>query len=346
MANRFFDAPSAAQTPDPGKRARVPWFRLLASVVLIAIVLYFADISDVIATLADVRVEWLGVAILCQLLGPMIISARWQKLLAAQGVTPRWRYLFASTLMSTFFRQFLPTIVGGDVIRAHHAMKAGAPTSVALMSLVVDRLSGLIALLILAIVGTLVAPTISERLPDVWIWISGTGIALCLALAVVFFGAPGVRTLPARTLQNPLLAKARSLLGKFSSALSLYRGQHKVLVLALLLSLALQFNVVIFIWAISMALDLQLSLAVFFVVVPIAIMVMMLPISINGIGLREGIYIFLLGSWGVSAAQAVSLAWIEYGIFLLFGLIGGVIYGVSNMRPDHSEAPQDSKVTD
>ena len=53
---------------------------------------------------------------------------------------------------------------------------------------------------------------------------------------------------------------------------------------------------------------------------------MMLPISINGIGVREGIFVFLLGQWGVDPAQALALAWLEYGIILLFGLLGGGLH--------------------
>lgn len=346
MLKRFVNGSFKADRRLDSGRAPFPWLRLAASTILIAIVLYFADISEVFATLSEVRFDWLAVAILCQLVGPTVISLRWQKLLAAQGVTPPWRYLFASTLMSTFFRQFLPSIVGGDVIRAHHAMKAGASTSVALMSLVVDRLSGLIALLILATVGTLMGPTISENLPDVWMWIAGVGIALCLALSVVVFGMPAKWVQQDKLPNFPFMDKVGSILVKFTSALSLYRGKPMVLLYALFMSLILQFNIVVFLWVISMALNMQLSLAVFFVVVPIAIMVMMLPISINGIGLREGVFIFLLGAWGISPVKAVSLAWIEYGIVLAFGLIGGVIYGLANMQLSHPEKHDENKVCD
>lgn len=346
MTKRFVEVPFKTGAHPNNGRSRFPWFGLAASTILIVIVLYFADISEVFATLSEVRFDWLGVAILCQLVGPVIISLRWQRLLAAQDVTPPWRYLFASTLMSTFFRQFLPSTAGGDVIRAYHAMKAGASTSVALMSLVVDRLGGLVALLILAIIGTIMGPAISERLPDVWMWISAVGIALCLVTSIVVFGMPTKWGRLERLPKLPFMGKVGALLVKFSDALSLYRGKPMALLYALIMSLILQVNIVVFFWAISMALDLQLSLAVFFVVVPIAIMVMMLPISINGIGLREGVFVFLLGGWGISPASSVSLAWIEYGIFLAFGLLGGVIYGVANMQLNSPEKHDENKVCD
>ncbi len=61
---------------------------------------------------------------------------------------------------------------------------------------------------------------------------------------------------------------------------------------------------------------------------PIAIFVMMLPVTINGIGLREAVFVTLLGYWSVSKPVAIAFAWLEFAGFLAFGLIGGVVYAL------------------
>ena len=99
--------------------------RLAISLLLIGYILSRADLGAVAAALRAIDPRWLGVALLLQLLGPAIIALRWSRLLAAKGVTPGWPYLYVSTLVSTFFRQFLPSIVGGDVIRGYDAWRAG-----------------------------------------------------------------------------------------------------------------------------------------------------------------------------------------------------------------------------
>ena len=308
-------------------RSRLLWLRITTSVVFILLIIYFSDVSEVFSNIAEANMGWLGVAIIFQFFGPIIISLRWRQLLAVQDVLLPWRYLFLSTLISTFFRQFLPSIVGGDIVRAHHAVKAGASMSISLMSLLVDRLSGMVALLVFAIVGVAVGGDITDRLPGIWRWLAAAGVLLGALVVLLTFGAPKNKNANHTISNVTLIHKARLKLSNIANSLRIYRGKFRVLLNSLLLSFALQANIVAFVWAISRALNMQVPFGAFFVVVPVATIVMMLPISINGIGLREGIYVFLLGSWGVSPEVSLSLAWIEYGIFLFFGLIGGAIYG-------------------
>ena len=71
-----------------------------------------------------------------------------------------------------------------------------------------------------------------------------------------------------------------------------------------------------------------MPLATFFLVVPIATVITMLPISINGIGLRENAFVFLLGTLGSKADRpdTIALAWLAYGIIVILGLIGCIVY--------------------
>ena len=106
----------------------------------------------------------------------------------------------------------------------------------------------------------------------------------------------------------------------------MYQGKPQALWRGLGLSVLLQINVVTFYWALSQALGLEINYGSWFVIAPIAIFVMMIPLSINGIGVREAIFIFLLSQWDVTNSTALALAWLEYGIFLAFGLVGGLVY--------------------
>ncbi len=306
------------------KRGRSFWIKLAASLGLIGFILSQAELNEVRDVMVNIQVEWLLVALVLQFAGPALITTRWQGLLRAQQITPPWRYLYQSTLISTFFRQFLPSIVGGDAIRGYDAWRAGASVGLAFMSLVLDRLFGLIALAIFTLVVLSLSADVSARLPGLWIW---AGVAL---IAVVFIAA--LLLMP----QRPRISKIAaflpaSVLQKFSkigAAVRQYKETPHVFRRALLLSLLLQLVVITFYWALAMALNIPISYASFFAIAPIAIFVMMLPISINGIGIREGIFVFLLAQWDVSTAAALSLAWLEYGIFLCFGLLGGVLYGL------------------
>lgn len=300
----------------PGRRGGRTSFLLkaVASIGLVYFILQRAEIDAVWRAMAGIAPGPIGLAVVCQLLGPAIIAMRWRGLLGHHGLHPGWPYLYRSVLVSGFFRQFMPSTIGGDVIRGYDAWRAGASKSLALMSLIVDRLAGLLALLTLAMMALLLSPEIEQRVPGLR-WMGLALLAALVALAVM--------------LARPRRAGAASgRLGKIGAALALYHGAMPALLRAAALSLLLQVNVITFYWALGLALGLPVSYADFYVIAPVAILVMMLPISINGIGVREGVFVLLLAQWGVQASDALALAWLEFGIFLLFGCLGGVLFAL------------------
>ena len=104
---------------------------------------------------------------------------------------------------------------------------------------------------------------------------------------------------------------------------------HKIYLLkAFLWSIVVQVAVITHYYLIAKALSFPVPLATFFLVVPIATVITMLPISINGIGLRENAFVFLLGTLGSKADRpdTIALAWLAYGIIVILGLIGCIVY--------------------
>jgi hypothetical protein len=81
-------------------------------------------------------------------------------------------------------------------------------------------------------------------------------------------------------------------------------------------------------YLISLSLDLNISLVYFFIIIPIALVVLLFPFSINGIGLRENIYVILLSRIGVQASDAVALSWLAFGMLILQGAVGGIVFGL------------------
>ena len=306
---------------------RGTWLRITASVALIALILSQARLDAVLDAMAGVDPHWIALAVALQIVGPAITALRWRGLLAARGVTPGWSYLWKSVLVSGFFRQFMPTIIGGDVIRGYDAWRAGASAGLAVMSLLLDRLLGLLALVTMTLGGVLLSAEISARLPGIGLYAVAVFAMLVAVIAQILLpsraslrlGAAGIARLP---------AMLRGRVTKIAEALVTYRDAKGVLAQALALSFVLQLTVITFYWSIGRALGLPVDYSSFLVIAPVAIFVMMLPISINGIGVREGVFVFLLGQWGVAPAEAVALAWIEYGIFLVFGLLGGGLYAL------------------
>ena len=120
--------------------------------------------------------------------------------------------------------------------------------------------------------------------------------------------------------------KIRSIINKFAYAFLAFQGKKSALTWSILLSIPLQAGVVIHFFLISRALGLEVPLHAFFLIIPLATIVMLIPASVNGIGVRESVFIIFLAAFGVSSAEAIAFSWISYGIVIVTGLLGGVVY--------------------
>ncbi|MFQ6550872.1 lysylphosphatidylglycerol synthase transmembrane domain-containing protein [Aestuariibius insulae] len=314
--------------PSPIRKYGVFALKAAISLGLVAYIVARADLSAVMSSIELANLGLIALAIGLQVLGAGIISIRWSLLLSEHDVRPGLPYLFGSTLASIFVRQFMPSIIGGDALRAHDAWRAGAGKGLAVVSLVVDRLLGLAALAIFALIAVAYFGTELLDLGNLWIWlIAGAGLIAAL-LALTFIRLPG-----GGTQQSDPVSKPARILRKFTDALSLYQGRYRVLLPTFALSVLLQINVVVFYWILSEALGLGVPFPAFFVIVPLAIFVMMAPVSINGIGLREAIFVLLLGLWAVDESAALAFAWVEFATVLVMGVIGGIVFALRRTRP-------------
>ena len=111
-------------------------------------------------------------------------------------------------------------------------------------------------------------------------------------------------------------------------AVAAFRGRRLALATALGISILFQLNVVTFYFLIGCSMSFEIPYYDFLLIVPLAILIMLVPVSINAIGIREGAFVFLLAAFGISKAQAVAYAWVEFGLFLSFSVLGGIVYAL------------------
>jgi hypothetical protein len=74
--------------------------------------------------------------------------------------------------------------------------------------------------------------------------------------------------------------------------------------------------------------ELPIPLVSFFLIIPLVTLLMMLPVSINAIGIRENAFIFFFATFGIFSPEAVAFAWIAYGLVLVQGVLGGIVYAL------------------
>ena len=300
-------------------------FRLFVSVALIAFVLSRAELAVVGETIVTADPFFILLAFLSFFVSNACSVARWQIMLAAHGTKPGFGYLYSSFMIGVFFNQILPTTVGGDVARYHYT--SGVGRGKAFSAVFMDRVFGVVSLAMFAFAGLVFTRRFSV-VPDRII----EPVALLLALGVVaitvIFLLPQAQFERIRRLYRLLPAKLANFVDKTFSAFAAYRGRRDVVFAALGLSLLLQCVVVTHFFLISQALDLEVPFYAYVYIVPVAVIIMMLPISINGIGVRESVFALLLGAHGAGTSETLAFSWISYGLILVHGLVGGIVFAV------------------
>ena len=318
--------------------------KALVSAALIWYLLSITEFSAVIASLTSASPIWLVLAFITLILGKIITSYRWQVLLKAQEIEIPLRFLIASVFVGQFFNSFLPTTIGGDAMRAFDTAIFSKESTKSVVSVFVDRMIGVFALAVLAVIALTIGFASGQ---DVSFYVVPVLLVFFLcSIGVLLIFSARMYKLMDQLMRLLHLDKAAVKLEEAYNSFSLLRTVPRVLVIAFLASLLLQINVILFYYFIGVSLDLGVSFLYFAMIVPVALVVLLVPFSINGIGIREGIFVYLLTGLGVENKDAIALSWISFGLMLTQGIIGGIIFalrglhfGKSKVDPTISQEP-------
>lgn len=304
--------------------------KAFVSIILIWYLLSITEFSAVIASLKSASLFWLAAAFVTLILGKIITSYRWQVILRAQDVEISLRFLVGSVFVGQFFNSFLPTTIGGDAMRAYDTAALSKDSTKSVVSVIADRMIGVFALALLAILALLIGWAGNQ---DVSFYVIPVLLVffLCSAGVLLVFNERLYLILD-RLLKITRMEKAARLLGDAHNSFNMLKETPQVLFIAFLASLLLQINVILFYYLIGLSLDLGISFLYFAMIVPVALVVLLVPFSINGIGIREGIFVYLLTGLGVENKDAIALSWISFGLMLTQGIIGGIIFALRGVK--------------
>jgi glycosyltransferase 2 family protein len=319
------------------RRGRLLWaFRIGLSAILVAWIIQRSSLTDVAEALRTADLRLVAAAFGLNMVGWTISVNRWRILLRACALRVPFRHLLGSYLSGIFFNNLLPSTVGGDGLRMYDSWRWGAGRAEAVTVIGVDRLVGILALLGFALGALVLAPHVVDELPLLPFWL-GLGAIGILAVA-------GAALLPLRRFRGLAAAwfgrlprPVRRPLGRFSTALQAYRNNGKAVGKALALSALLQLNVIVHFYLIARALQLPVEFSAFFLIVPLSLAVMTIPLSVNAIGIRENIFALFLGLYGVGTSEALAFAWVSFGLILLQGVLGGIVYATRSDVGDFSD---------
>jgi uncharacterized membrane protein YbhN (UPF0104 family) len=320
----MIDAP-----PQPASALKKYGFLALKLVVSIALlVLLFAriDVRRLWATARQASLLWLAIAMLLYFVNVLASVWRWRLLLYAQHVRMRSRALLASFLVATFWNNFLPSNIGGDVIRISDTAKPAGSKTLATTVVLMDRAIGLMALVLVAAVGATAAGLLhpaAEPIGPVWLW-AGLFVAIGASAPAVFAPAGFGRLLQPLTVFHPEWVGSR--IEKLTSVLGRFREAPRALAGCFCGAVFVQAAMVVFYFAVAYALHLEVGLFDLAVVVPISFVMQMLPVSVNGFGVREATFSFYFTRIGQPIEAALLVSLVAQALLMLFSLLGGAVY--------------------
>ncbi len=266
----------------------------------------------------------------------LIAAWRWQLLLRAASVPVGYREALRLSFIGYFFNNVMLGSTGGDIVRAVMVTRGLENNRWrAALSVIVDRVIGLFALITIAAI-VLGVFWYLERISSVRGLRQLTEIVFVLLL-VATLGAGVYLSRRARAALglNWLLARlpAQQLIHKLDDAITVYRDHKPTVLAAVLMSLPLQVAGILSFWAIGEALGAGLTQGENFVIFPIVQTVSALPLAPAGWGVGESLFGWFFESFGSSFTLGVAVS----VIFRLttqvgFGLIGGLTWVTSKER--------------
>lgn len=309
------------------KRWLMMGIKVLISGTLICVLLSRANLGEIWFAVKSADPLLVILSFALHGVGYFASSYRWKLLLRDQGFAVPVGYLMRSYAVAMFFNNLLPSTIGGDGYRAYDTARRDIPKGKSLTIVLVERFLGLFALMIFAILAFAMATSLIAETENLWLWSMVIFLGMLAGVWLIFFSKNEL-PLVGKLLSLPGLSLVKKIAGKIAEAFKPFKGRTRVLAWTMLISLIFQLNVIFHYYLISEALGLDIGFGVFLVIIPISIVIQTLPISINGIGVREGIYVsFLTEMLGkATVEQSLAFAWIGYGMILLLGVLGGVLY--------------------
>ncbi len=298
---------------------------LRAGISLFFLVLLYWMVRDDIPVILDTLKSmnhWLGaVAAMIFLSAAGVMALRLWLIFGVKGERISLADVFNLTFVGYFFNNFLPTSVGGDIVKAMCAARVTKNTVVSVTSVLMDRIFGLFTFILIPSISLLFfMKSINNR----WVPVIVYGL---LAVSMFCFAVIFNRSLARRfRFIDHFLSrfKVGRKLREIYSGLNDFKNHKRAIFFAMLLSVVGQSISIFVLYLMARALGSDTSIIYFFLLVPVVHLVSMLP-SLNGLGIREGAYTYFLAPvMGRETAFALGILWL--GLLIMLSIIGGLIY--------------------
>jgi glycosyltransferase 2 family protein len=307
-----------------GKQKRGILVRLILSVVLLVLLFSRIEVDHFLSDLRHVNIAYfaIGLAIFWSYL--VLWAYRWQLFLYGAGETIKLGEIFQTLLIGFFFSMFLPTVVGTDAGRMYELSRERENKTGVVSTVLLDRVVGLISTVIMASLALFIGGY--RYIDNLIIPVVIVGSLLLLVVGwVLFFNRSFMHRFD-WVIRLSIINRFQHSIRSLYQALYLLQQQPRLLITTLLVSFVMQTMEIMSVVLLAVALGLKINVIHFFIFMPIIWILITIPISIGGLGVREGAFVFFLGQVGIGSSHAITVSLLYYFYSVIVGVVGGIIW--------------------
>jgi uncharacterized protein (TIRG00374 family) len=249
-------------------------------------------------------------------------GVRWWLLLRHTGVSVPFRKILPSYYLGVFSNNFLPTSMGGDVIRVIHLKLRGLSAKALVGSAMVDRIIGLTAVVVMGTASVVLSP-------DIRLGANSKIFMLIFTAAVFailwFLLTPAFIGLIEKLAQRYRHTRIRKALLEIIAICYSYRSTKKLIFAAFGVALVMQGLAIWIYYYLGASIGIELSPMTYYAIIPIVFLATNIPLSIGGLGIREGALVALLVSVNIDTQLAITLSLLFLFVLWLSSVPGAAV---------------------
>jgi uncharacterized membrane protein YbhN (UPF0104 family) len=291
------------------------WVKLALSLLLLAVLFLRTDLSDLGNAVREARPGWVVAAFIGYVLSQVVSAARWMMLARPVGFDQSFGHFFGAYFAGLYMNLFAPSTVAGDIGRALFVARPNKRKTLAFTSVLADRGLGFVVLVFIGAIAILAQPAYRLPLPlyySAWVVPPATLIGWLYGPTLL------VRVLGPANRWRRLVERDLEAYWKDSRLLV-----STSVIAALMHVMQIEAQVLL-----AWALGIDVPRGFFYIFVPVVNILGMLPVTFNGIGIREGGYVFFLAGLGIARHSALALGLLSSGVVLATGVGGGIVFAL------------------
>jgi len=309
------------------------FFRIVLSAALLGYLFHNMDVSKVGESFRNADMTYMFFAFVTFLVIHAFLLLRWKIMIDALGLKVPFSAIVHYFFVGLFFNLFLPTSTGGDIVKVIGLCRYTEHKPKVVASAVLDRLSGFIGMMILALIAYACGHRLINQ-PSLLISIALIGLIPVSLLSVLF--SEKIYGFCCRIFDH--WPKVKKPLMDLHYDIALLKHRKDAFFWVVGVSLICQVILALTFFLVAKALHQDVAFMYFLIFVPLICVASSLP-SIGGLGVRDAGSVYLFAKAGVSATTAVGLSLMNFVFMVIVGLIGGVLYvtALSSGRVQHHQ---------